>query len=327
MKKSYFLMAAAAAMFAACSETELVNAVNETEAQKAIGFETFSYKPTRQVSSTALNEYYTNFSVFGWINNEVLFNNTKVSYADSKWDYTDTQYWDATATYKFYAVAPYNAAVTCTSAGVVTIPTEAGATAATENLQETFGDINEDQFSSDTDWLTAAQLGSEDQGYMMSMGTTVPFTFTHMLSKLAVAITKTGNEEIVVKSVTITDESDNLHNAATFDGSGWTGTAQEAALEGVVGTMTSQSTPYYTMEYLIIPTAAASNNLKFNITYRITGESTARVVSAPVTGITNFEAGTAYTLTANIGAAPIKFTAEAVNGWATGTVGGATITQ
>lgn len=319
-------MAAAAAMFAACSETELVNAVNETEAQKAIGFETFSYKPTRQVSSTALNEYYTNFSVFGWEGSTAIFENTEVSYASSKWDYAPAyiKYWNAEATYQFYAVAPYNAEVTCTSAGVVTIPNAASATAAKENIQAAFGALNTtEKFTSDKDWLKA-----ERQNYKMSDGTTVQFTFTHMLSKLAVAITKTGNEEIEVKSVTITDESDNLHNAATFNGSVWTGTTQEAALEGVVGTMTSQGTPYYTMEYLIIPTAAASNSLKFNITYRITGELADRVVSAPVTGITNFEAGTAYTLTANIGAAPIKFTAVSVTDWATtGAAGGATIIQ
>lgn len=325
MKKSYFLMAAAAAMFAACSETELVNVVNEAEAQKAIGFETFSYKSTRQVSTTNLNDYHINFSVFGWEGSTAIFENTQVSYASSKWDYAPaaTKYWNATATYQFFAVAPYNAEVTCTSTGVIGIPAAASATAATENLQKTFGALNTtEKFISDKDWLKAAR-----QNYKMSDGTTVQFTFTHMLSKLAVAITKTGNEEIDVKSVTITDESDNLHNAATFDGSVWTGTAQVAALEGVVGTMTSPSTPYYTMEYLIIPTAASSNSLKFNITYRITGESTDRIVSVPVTGITNFEAGTAYTLTANIGAAPIKFTAVSVTDWATGTAGGATITQ
>lgn len=324
MKKSYFLMAAVAAMFAACSETELVNVVNEAEAQKAIGFETFSYKSTRQVVSNNLNDYYTNFSVFGWEGANAIFENTEVAYASSAWNYDPaaTKYWNATATYQFFAVAPYNAKVTCTSAGVISIPDAAGATAATENLQTAFGDINAGKFGSDTDWLKAAR-----QNYQMANGTTVEFTFSHMMSKLAVAISKSGNEEIVVKSVTITDANDQLHNAANYNGSVWTGTAQAAELEGVVGTMTEVDKSYYTMEYLIVPTAASANSLKFHITYRITGESTDRTVDADVTGITNFEPGYSYTLTANIGAAPIKFTAIAVEGWSTGGAGSVTITQ
>lgn len=324
MKKSYFLMAAAAAMFAACSETEMVNVVNEAEAQKAIGFETFSYKSTRQVVSNNLNDYYTNFSVFGWEGATAIFKNTEVTYDAPAWEYdpAKTKYWNAAATYQFFAVAPYNAEVTCTDAGVIGIPAAASATAAKENLQTTFGDLNTGQFGSDKDWLKAAR-----QDYQMANGTTVEFTFSHMMSKLAVAISKSGNEQIVVKSVTITDANNKLHNAATYDGSVWTGTAQEAELEGVVGTMKEVAPKsYYTMEYLIVPTAENANSLKFHITYRITGESTDRVVDADVTGITNFEPGYSYTLTANIGAAPIKFTAVAVTDWSKDT-DDVTITQ
>lgn len=318
MKKSYLMMAAAATMLAACTQTDLVQEVNT---QQAIGFESFAHKSTRQVSTTNLNDYHTNFSVFGWEGSTAIFENTEVSFASSKWDYApaDIKYWNAEATYKFYAVAPYDANVTCTNAGEVEIP---AATAATQNLQTTFSvNQNEGKFTTNTDWLTASRTN-----YKMSDGTTVQFAFSHMMSKLIVAIQKEGNESITVESVSITDENDALFSEAVYTAGVWSGTSPVSQLDGVVGDMNTEGVDFYTMEYLIVPTADDANDLVFNIKYKITGETESRTKSAPVSSITTFKAGTSYTLTASIGKAPIKFSAT-VTPWATGTPGGATVEQ
>ena len=314
------MMAAAATMLAACTQTDLVQEVNT---QQAISFESFAHKSTRQVSTTNLNDYHADFSVFGWDSEELLFDNAKVSFASSAWNYTGTpKYWDATEIYQFYAVAPYNANVTCTNAGEVTIPAAAAATAATQNLQTTFSvNQNEEKFTHNTDWLTASRTS-----YTMAMGTTVQFAFSHMMSKLIVAIQKEGNESITVESVSITDNHNALYSKAVYTAGEWTGNTPVSELEGVVGEMNTEGVDFYTMEYLIVPTADDANDLVFNIKYKITGETESRTKSAPVSNITTFKAGTSYTLTASIGKAPIKFSAT-VTPWATGTPGGAQVVQ
>ena len=52
MKKNFFMLAATAALFAACAETELVNEVNVEGTQQEIGFSTFAGKTTRAENST-----------------------------------------------------------------------------------------------------------------------------------------------------------------------------------------------------------------------------------------------------------------------------------
>ena len=73
MKKSYFLMAAAAALFAACAETDFVNEATVQDAPKAIGFETFSNKATRHSTATTMNTYHENFGVYGYNDDAARF--------------------------------------------------------------------------------------------------------------------------------------------------------------------------------------------------------------------------------------------------------------
>ena len=316
-------MAAAAAMFAACSETELVNAVNETEAQKAIGFETFAGKATRHMNSTALNDFHQTFGVYGWEGDVNFMDNYKASYAGTTiWNYVQTgqelKYWDNDAVYQFHAVAPYNAEVTCNKAGEVTIPAEALATAANQNLQEGIGihtDLNPSAFTTDTDWLYASE-----KNYKMTDGETVGFEFRHMMSKLVVAVQKQGTEDIEITSVTV---KGNIYSKATFDGTDWTGNTP-VDLAGCTGDVLGENTPNYVMEYLIVPTATA--NLTFSMQYTVNGVAKS-VTDVAVTGITEFAAGTYYTLTANIGLAPIQFSASVTPWTVAGTPGSFTVQQ
>ena len=50
MKMNYFMLAATAALFAACAETDLVNEIAVEETPQAIGFETFADKVTLAVT-------------------------------------------------------------------------------------------------------------------------------------------------------------------------------------------------------------------------------------------------------------------------------------
>lgn len=132
MKKNYFMLAATAALFAACAETDLVNEIAVEETPQAISFETFANKATRAEEETpsycdneALQD--AGFHVWGYKfkgndivwedDNETtetnekdcytVFNGVNVTYtADNRWEYTGTQYWDQTSKYKFFAVSP-----------------------------------------------------------------------------------------------------------------------------------------------------------------------------------------------------------------------------
>ena len=325
MKKSYFLMAAAAALFAACSETDFVNeaAVVEGNAPQAIGFETFSYKATRQTSSTDLNAYYKNFRVFGWEGDVNFMQNVQVTYGGdpAEWSYSPLEYW-TNATYQFYAVAPYNANVTCTEkTGNVAIPEAANATAATQNLQTTLSTtLNTGHFTTDTDWLLA-----KETDYTVASGATVGLEFTHMMSKFIVAIQKgDGAETVKIKSITISDNNSKLWSKATYANPTWTGNTDVDLTVSYDGEgATVEDDLNYAMEYLVVPTTGL--DLRFSMTYTVNGlDKTASNVV--VKNIEDFVAGSVYKLTATIGSLPIKFSAT-VTPWTDGVTDGVTITN
>lgn len=324
MKKSYFLMATAAALFAACAETDFVNEATVQDAPQAIGFETFSNKATRHSTLSTMNTYHTSFGVYGYNDVDGLFmENYKVAYADSKWGYNGVQggtdgttvqemkYWNKKTSYDFYAYAPYDKDVTIT-AGKFTIPV--GDYAAEENLQQTFSiDRNNDVFTADVDWMEAAP--KED--YTHAIAATVPLSFSHMLSKLIVEVKTTGDEDVVIEKLSITGDT---YKTGSFDGEDWTAT-NNVVLEGSVGTVTLNNTPYYSMEYLLIPVTTAAP--KLTIKYKVNGQ-TYTETDLDITGITSFAEGTYYTLTITVGLVPIAFSATA-NEWTKGTPGSVSI--
>jgi len=128
MKKSYLMIAAAAALFAACSSNDTLKEFNKTEGP-AINFSSYTQKISRAENSSAsyslfLEDHHSSFKVWGFKNTSataVFFNET-VSYnnnsttddtSDDYWSYNNTRYWDKTATdYYFYACAPSTSALT-----------------------------------------------------------------------------------------------------------------------------------------------------------------------------------------------------------------------
>lgn len=121
MKKQYFLMAMAATMFAACSQTEVIDEVVDNSTPKAIGFSTYVNGQTRAENSNQgytwdLEDHHNNFKVWAYKNvaDAKVFDGDVVTYTIAssdpltyEWKYTNTRYWDkAATTYQFYAAAP-----------------------------------------------------------------------------------------------------------------------------------------------------------------------------------------------------------------------------
>ena len=151
MKKSYLIIAVTAALFTACAENDTFKSVaQEPKADQPLAFTAYADKVTRGTNSTALQDFYTVFSVYGWktvaktddsgYENQPVFVNIPNEYftADQQgdvvynasgekpskewaladpfngaWYYKDVRYWDKMATsYQFFAIAPYDDAAT-----------------------------------------------------------------------------------------------------------------------------------------------------------------------------------------------------------------------
>lgn len=142
MKKSYLMIAAAAALFAACAENEIKNDVKDFGEYK-IGFSTFTQKATRAENSAegysqALESHHGTFKVWGFKNTtaDAVFEGDVVTHQTSPegWTYTDTRYWDKAATdYYFYACAPSTGSFTFN--GVSTDKADATEVAASKASQ------------------------------------------------------------------------------------------------------------------------------------------------------------------------------------------------
>lgn len=338
MKKSYFLMAAAAAMFAACSETELVNAVNEAEYQKAIGFDEFLGKSTRGLNTTELDDFHDGFGVWafkgdaGDVNTLVMDNFKVVENGAGKWVYDGQtggatgsvaqvlKYWDKLKSYEFYAYAPYNKAVKLVNKDLQIVE---GEYAANENLagttlsttppaDVTYTGVGDDDDEKTTDWMVAATVARAKDTNDYSE---VQEVFAHTMSRLIVNLK--SDIALTVNSVSV----NNVYGKGSYANGKWSVNAlHEKSVSGAKGAVTGGSVVHYCMEYLLIPSEVEPS---FSIEYVVNGDT--RILSnAEITGIDKFEAGKAYEVTVTIGNDPIEFTAN-VTAWGAATTGGVTI--
>lgn len=142
MKKNYLLIAAAAALFAACSQTDTVKEVIDDNETVLIGFETFHEKATKATATgeisgpTNFTKAHGGFGVWGYkgtpanivaasgtpavvnisstTNFTTVFNNVQVWYESASepsqgFKYAVPKYWDKNMEYIFFAYAPYDA--------------------------------------------------------------------------------------------------------------------------------------------------------------------------------------------------------------------------
>ena len=121
MKKYYISIIAVAALLTACEKNDVLVEQQEAVAEKAISFDTFASTATRNAENSSstvkqdLEAHHTHFEVWGYKNvateDVKVFDAVDVQHDGTAWTYSPVRYWDKSAAhYKFYAVAPYNAA-------------------------------------------------------------------------------------------------------------------------------------------------------------------------------------------------------------------------
>ncbi len=127
--KRLFILSAAVAALASCSNSEVITEVNEPQVpDKAIAFETFSSNATRgagdpsensgQTETDGLEGHHNNFQVWGYkdVQPSYVFNGVTVSYTEGQtgsWNYSPIHFWDKNAnSYEFYACAPATSSFT-----------------------------------------------------------------------------------------------------------------------------------------------------------------------------------------------------------------------
>lgn len=101
-------------LLAACSTNDEIQAPQQE--MSSIDFATYAPTMTRAAENSSsdtkndLSAHHTTFKVWGnktvGATSTYVFNGQEVSYNDSKWTYDPVRYWDKTASYNFYAVAP-----------------------------------------------------------------------------------------------------------------------------------------------------------------------------------------------------------------------------
>ena len=303
MKKNYLFLAAAATMFTACVQSDLVSEIPQ-ETPQAIEFETFANKATRATENSDesyiendLNNHHTNFIVWGYknITNNKVFNGVTVSY-NNGWDYAtesvDKVYWDKTATrYDFYAAAPAttsfwtlnnnntennNTDDYITTAQFVVASHNAASYQATTDATTSF------ENKGVTDLMIAAENYLEKKVGDVPANP-VDLNFIHILSRLNVTV-KASIDNVTVKNITVGNiKSTGSFNESVSSGddlvagdySRWTLVTEQS--EGVTVTPIQQITavsaainggklykPY--IEALVIPQSAGVETVLLNST-------------------------------------------------------------
>ena len=285
MKKNYFMLAATAALFAACAETDLVNDVNAVAEPQAIGFETFANKATRAENSgesyveNDMSNHHLEFYV--WSSKEIagtpntfvdVYNPGTVTHNGTNWNADPKKYWDKAAlNYYFYAAAPTGLAWTCNDLGgssYITLNNYSllgtNMATATSTSTRTWKTSTQDK-----DLMIAADCDiAKSHYYNVATPAAVNLDFIHILSRLNVAVMTTENSVVLTKLDIV-----GLKNIGSFKenadlGTGvvlangthkrWdTASSTTYTLTGALGAtglpLTKDATAVYTHEYLIIP--------------------------------------------------------------------------
>lgn len=242
MKKNFFMLAATAALFAACAETDLVNEVNTVAEPQAIGFETFANKATRATENTEegyagnLETHHKSFKV--WASKQLADNSYVDVYAAgspgtvtyvSAWVANPLKYWDKAAeNYQFYAAAPaeasWNATNTNSAEGRITLAdyvlkgeSKDNVATLSNSLKGTWGEATT---SNDKDLMIAAACKVlKGHYYNVATPAAVHLNFIHLLSKLNIAVQTTEDKvELVALDVCGLKNKSSFNEFADIDG-------------------------------------------------------------------------------------------------------------
>lgn len=294
MKKQYFMMAIAATMFAACSQTEVIDEVVDNSTPKAIEFTTYAEGQTRATENSGkdydwnLEDHHKLFSVWGYkyvgTTYTSVFSEQLVESNAGGWTYSPIRYWDKAATnYGFYAAAPtglwtmnYETANNLSTGYFTTTSDYAlqgnniNATELGTTLKESFN-----KFTNDKDLMIAdkSTIG------LTTQTNPVNFNFIHILSRLNVTIKAdaslididnddTPDNTVTINSVTV----NNLISTGSFDENKvaagekikrWTTT--DATVDyNYTGSNTVETTALYAIQSLVMPQDADYKEIKLD---------------------------------------------------------------
>lgn len=262
MKKSFLIGIAAAAMLASCSNDETV----EMAQSKAISFsDAFVNKGTRSTEDPSFTrQSLGSFAVYGYSNNEQIFNGDVVSSNDNgqSWTYESTKYWFEGHTYIFGAIAPAN-----NSAVVVSAVTK-----SSDKICMTVDFTNDGE----TDLLCAQPVHKPTISTEEATNEQpVNLTFNHQLSKVKFSFVNSvgGNYKIKVKNVTLSGARQTGKLTINDNGNAWSDQASpnlnlsfgNAAVESAIAEEFIENgkelETYY--ERLMIPTPASESTVYY----------------------------------------------------------------
>ena len=341
MRKSYLMMAAAATIFAACTQTDLVNPVPETEQE--IGFDNHVGKSTRaEITDEEALATEGGFVVWGyktatagltWDGTKTIttiFNGVNVYGEDGNWTYANKKYWDKTSTYNFYAVAPFNPtsgttySISGAESGLITITGAKSALAA------------------DSDDFLIDREGVKDVSGNAPHAK-VSFDFNHVMAKVTLQLLSGDiNEGDVITVTKLTMSGWNSNNGTFVQNSGYvastTNHSEWTLTDGTAGTVTFNKDGGYTLNettavavedsYIMVPQTIAASTLKFTVDFTITYKD---ADDDPENNVTEEFVGhegtlataqtwgtdTHTTYTIKVGPQPIEFDVTSVKGFTT----------
>lgn len=289
MKKSIFLLAAAAAAFASCTQNEVM----EVAENRAIGFNGFAGNITKAADITSAN--FRNFIVYGgYATNTDLFNGVEVSSSDGiTWSYSDPRYWVA-GTYNFAGYAPKAGGITPTwsyTNGLTLV-------------------VNSDK-DNQNDVIYAFNNGISCTGSEESMDD-VQLTFSHLLSKIQFKFVKAV--DLNATTVTMTNfkvgyaKADGTPGQIITDGTWVAGSLTAGTTKGgyedfSTGEVIDGTTGLSTDAYYVIPQSPTALDITANVSVS-DGVSTITegTISAtlPIDVINSWVANNVYVYTATI---------------------------
>ena len=228
-------MAAAATMFAACSQSDVLSEAQVQEEAQAIGFSTYSGKVTRAennntaVNTSNLEAHHETFTVWGYKNThaDYVFGGVRVSADGSNWTYSPKKYWDKAATsYQFYAAAPDNGLWNLSANGSAQDDDSfyfSGFSLQGTSLAHTTHQVSFESVA-DCDLMIASPCTMDRAMY----GNDVQLAFNHILSRLNVTVNRganltTNNEELNITSFKVYK----LKKTGNFNETSATGTELE----------------------------------------------------------------------------------------------------
>ena len=366
MKRSLFIIATAALIVGCASNDVKDDIVNQ---EIPIGFSNINVgKKTKANageinSKTALEQDGNTMKVWGWktYNNTPtkVFDGTTVTYNSSSsqsttnWEYSPLKYWDFAASYDFYAVAPH-------SKFSINETTKIISASSVEAVQILADNNGTDKVTSSTaiDYLVAATVHKDAPKGNASDGD-VEFTFSHILSKLAVKVKTTdsfANEGSNYPQIKLTDLSIKLQgmcpsytqktagavNSSSTDGDTWSGTAMAATsytcfdADGTTVTdLLLNATANEIASYLVAPTATGATpatytytaTVEYDIYYSATANDKEHFVATDkqISTLTKFGQNTSNTLTITIDPQALFFDVKTLNDWTNGLDGTLTV--